>query len=369
MEYGLKYQLTYSMPDGRQITKPLLKKNPKVLFRNLNEIISISFQFECPNVGFCPCQLSKSERKAKRLKGEISQSCPWLRKIKLIDGYLFTGASMEKCIEDMHNYSKQANISLDKIFPDLYKYCQTMGYTQKMFESLCKSKLYFPYEKTEDFQQTLDFKHKPTKEDFRSVLRATDGLTDQQYSEFSEFWEMFQFDSLLSLLKLYNITDVLVSAGFFKIYWEKLHQITKIFPCNLNTISALAVQSAVLNAKDPDDNRKPLFLEFLEKEIYTFFSDSCRGGFSTSNCRYYFSDWGFVQPPPHSQTKNSENPPDIFSQEQIDWMNANIPAVMTHFITWDWNCLYPSSGKNPIPNTQYPIPNTQYPIPNTIVHL
>ena len=305
--------------------------------------------------------MSKQERKAKRIKGEISQNCPWSRRIKLIDGYLFTGASMEKCVEDMQNYAKQTNTSLQKIFPDLYIFCEQMGYTEMMFKSLCKSKLFFPYEKAENFQQTLDFKHKPSKEDFKSILRASEGLTDQEYSEFSEFWDLFQFDSLLSLLKLYNITDVLVSAGFFKIYWEQLFEITHIYPMNVNTISSLAVQSAVLNAKDPDDKLKPLFLEYLSKEVYEFFSASCRGGFSTSNCRYYYSDWGFVPPPPDSQTENPGDPAEIFTQEQIDWINTHIPDVMNHFLAYDWNCLYPSAGTQY--NTQY---NTQYPIHNTI---
>ena len=330
------------MPDGSKITKPLLRKKPKILFRSLNEIISISLQFTCPNVGFCPCQIDKTIRKQKRLKGEITQSCPWSRTLKFIDGYLFTNASMEKCVQDMHNYSRKTGISLDKIFPDLYNYCDHMGYSDQQFKSLCKSKLFFPYEKVENFQQALDFKHKPTKSDFKSILRNTEGLNDQEYAEFSEFWDMFQFDSLLSLLKLYNITDVLVSAGFFKIYWEEIHKITKIHPLNLNTISALAVQSAVLNAKDPNDKNNPLFLEFLEEDVYNFFSESCRGGFSTSNCRYYHSDWGFIEPPPPSE---SENLSDVLDQKQIDWINSKIPPVMTHFLSFDWNCLYPSSGK------------------------
>lgn len=345
LEFGMSYMVTYSLPDGRTVTKPLLKGKPKFLFRRLNEIISITFQFQCPNVSYCPCQMTKSERKAKRIKGEISQNCPWNRKVKLIDGYLFTGAAMDKCVEDMHSYSQRTDTPLSKIFPDLFRYCEKMGYTETMFKSLCKSKLFFPYEKIEDFHQVQNFRHKPSKEDFQSILRASEGLTDQEYSEFSDFWDMFNFDSLLSLLHLYNITDVLVSAGFFKIYWEKLHEITKLHPLNFNTVSALAVQSAVLNAKDPNDKNKPLFIEFLEKNVYDFFSESCRGGFSTSNCRYYYSDWGFVLPTPDSQLdKQENNPTDIFSQEQIDWINANIPAVMNHFLAWDWNCLYPSAG-------------------------
>ena len=82
LQYGMPYMVTYSLPDGRTVTKPLLRGKPKFLFRSLNEIISITFQFQCPNVGFCPCQMSKSERKAKRIKGEISQNCPWSRKLK-----------------------------------------------------------------------------------------------------------------------------------------------------------------------------------------------------------------------------------------------------------------------------------------------
>ena len=204
IEHGITEKITYTAKDGSQYTKPLLKGTPTICYKSVNEPIGLTFQYSCP-FEVCVCQTPRKTSIEARMKGEKRGSCPFARKIKVIDTMLFIPASLSSQIEDLHASRISRGISLEEAFPSCYKFGRSQGYSESMLQTYVKGKFFFPYEYAECWSKMANQKEPPPPTAFSSILRDSEGLTTEEYAEFVKSWEMFEVDSLSTLLKIYNI--------------------------------------------------------------------------------------------------------------------------------------------------------------------
>ena len=105
-----------------------------------------SFQFTCPRE-WCVCNTTtRSERIDRKMRGIEQDSCPFTRKIKLIDTLLFTNASVAKMVDNLHEARENEKLSLAQVFPSCRQYADSMNYTQEQFEAITNGKWLYPYE-------------------------------------------------------------------------------------------------------------------------------------------------------------------------------------------------------------------------------
>ena len=71
---------------------------------------------------------------------------------------------------------------------------------------------------TGSLRDLINQKEAPEPQEFKSILRNSDGASEAEWSQFCKNWELFNIDSMASLLQLYNVVDCLLQAstiGFF----------------------------------------------------------------------------------------------------------------------------------------------------------
>ena len=204
IEHAGSYNIQYTAADGTRYTKPLLDGQPRMVFKEINNCIGLTFKFACPYFNCEPCHRSASANKESKLKGEKRSSCAFQRSIKVVDAYLFTNSSMANMINDLHVMRKNTNMPLQKTFPRTYTYMMDEGHDQSTFELVCEGKMEFPYERVNTWSD-MEEKQIPTRSDFASSLRDSDGLSPQQYTEFCNLWRKLKIRNLADLLRVYNI--------------------------------------------------------------------------------------------------------------------------------------------------------------------
>ena len=296
----------------------------------------MTFQFNCPFEDSCSCSIARTTRKEARLKGEKGEACPFDRKIKMVDALLFTQASLQSMINDVHDSIEKRGITCQEAFPTMYQYAQSHGFTSEMFQLSITGKMDFPYELCTNWNQMALQTSPPSAKDFASTLRDSSGLTDIEYTEFCKIWHTFKIDNLATLLRIYNIWDACFTSDVCTFYFEQLHRVTKIYPTHCYTISSLALKAAMLNSKCPDNSRKRLFLPFLKEETYKKCKEALNGGYSSTNCAFSKADFGFI-------------PPSTKPTDQI----INIPKQINFAYTHDYNGLYASCLLTMLPYKDY----------------
>ena len=240
----------------------------------MQEVVSVVFSFTCPFAPDCPCSMdTKVIREEKRLKGLKQGTCPFQRKCRIIDMVKFIPSSLEKMVEDLHESRGVTGNTLEATFPRTYLHTQLQRLPYSTFTLMTKSKYFFPYESV----QTRDWQHlesitsfKP--EDFRSTLRHTEGLTDNEFREFQTLSQSLGVTSLASLIREYNISDTLLGSDGCLFYFNHLHRVCGIFPTFVHTIASLAIKSFLLASPDPENPRRRLFMPYLSEEVYDSFS-------------------------------------------------------------------------------------------------
>ena len=70
---------------------------------------------------------------------------------------------------------------------------------------------------TGSLRDLINQKEAPGPQEFKSILRNSDGATEAEWSQFCKNWELFNVDSMASLLQLYNVVDCLLQASIKKI--------------------------------------------------------------------------------------------------------------------------------------------------------
>ena len=283
IEFGLEEVIEYTDKHGNKYSRPLLKSHPSVCFKSIQEPIGIIFQFSCCFKD-CVCQRSKQQLTESRLKGERRSSCPFDRKIKISDTFLMVSSSLGAMIEDVHESSSIRELSLEQSFPNTFQYCLTQGYSKETFEILIQSKMSFPYEFALSWEQMERQTTPPEPTAFKSLLRGTEYLPQNEYEEFVKTWNLLGVNSLAQLAMVYNIVDTLLHGDVTCFYYERIYEITNIWPTHVYTISSLAMKSALFNSRNPKNPSKRLFLEYLDEDVYNLFSQALNG--ETMNKKY-----------------------------------------------------------------------------------
>ena len=216
---------------------------------------------------------SKQIREEKKLKGLKQGTCPYQRKVKILDLIKYIPNSLEKMIIDLHESREVTGKSLEETFPRTYLHTQLTNLPLSTFELMTKSKWHFPYEAVQTrnwdhLQSVTSFK----PEDFKSTLRNSEGLTDDEFREFQLLSQSLGVTSLAELIRQYNISDCLLGSDTVLYYFNHLHRVCGIFPTHVYTVASLAIRSFLLGSPDPEKPGQRLFMPFLSEEIYDIFS-------------------------------------------------------------------------------------------------
>ena len=268
--------IEYTNRQGKKYRRPLLKGKPQICFKDSQQPIGIKFSFTCP-FEICVCKQKRLSTGDARLKAEKAGTCPFQRKIKISDTFLMIPNSLNAQVDDLRESSLSRNIPLEESFPTTYRFAMSRGYSDEHFQILVKSKLPFPYEFATSWKELHEQKSPPPATAFASILRGTDCLPQDEYEDFLRIWELFNFQNLGHLLEVYNLTDVCLHSDVTCFYYERLHKVTGLFPAHFYTVSSLALQSALYNSRDPDDDSKRLFLQYLDEDVYNLFLQALNG--------------------------------------------------------------------------------------------
>ena len=206
VEYAMNEFLTITRQDGTKYRIPLLKNPPKTIFKSTNEIVGFTLQFSCPNHD-CHCKLPVDVRSEKRLKGEKVTACPFSRKLRFLDTFLFTSAGVEKMVEDLNAAQTIENVPLTKAFSACYLFAQNTGFNSDQFIRMTRGKLVYPYEFGNHLRDLENQTTPPPPSAFQSVLRDSKELDETSWNDFVSTWNLFKIRSLKDLLRLYNILD------------------------------------------------------------------------------------------------------------------------------------------------------------------
>lgn len=340
LQYAMDYTVKYTDPDtGKVFEKPLLKGKPKFIFKSVNEIYAFEIRFECVFGKNCICKMGKEERKDMRLRGEYTPSCCFERSLVFKDVLLFTNTSLSKMIDDLHIVRKKEGMSLKQTFPNSYTWCKKQGFEEEAITTILSSKADMPYEFIKSFSFAESVKEPPEPAAFKSILRNSDGLNEEQHRDFITMWNAMKVQNLGIMLKNYNLLDVLYLSDVSIFYFTRLHQVTKLWCTHAYTISTFSVLSSLYNSKSPENSRKRLFLPFCNKRIYEAFQGELLGGLASSQARFFEATWGMVD------------------QEEIlkDDVNRiiDIPKSITQELTIDFNGLYSSCLTGFLPYKNY----------------
>ena len=216
LEYGHE-TFPYKQPDGSISNYPLINGCPRILYKSVEEPICITFSFFCP-IPSCICKIPE-DRRATREAGK--SYCPYSRKIRFLDSCLHIPSSLNSMIDSLNEARLKEKLSLRDAFKSTYRYAKSQGFSEEQFEHLCLSKMPMPYE----FPKNLSclFSTVPLKkEDFKSILRGTKGLTDLEMKEFTDTWDLLNIKNLFHLYQIYNCCDVTLQADTTVFFMTKL---------------------------------------------------------------------------------------------------------------------------------------------------
>ena len=306
MEYGSKDVVTYHRHDGTTYSRKLLKGEPRAIFKSESEIVSLSFRFSCP-FEFCTCQLPRVEREHLRLEGKPCVPCPFQRKIRFIDTYLFINFSLDKMIAGLHEARVKENIPLDKAFLTTVRYARSLNLSDHQIDVLISKKLKMPFETLTSVEAMIAKTTCPEATEFSSVLYGKEGLSEQEMTDFRYVWDTCNVRNLHQLFTWYNVLDTCQMCDAAAFFFDKLHATTSLFPTHYLTCSSLAMASMLYNSVSPDHSRQKLFLPYLPSDVYEFYERNLSGGYSTNQGFWStFNNGYFVPPRQKSNDKNND---------------------------------------------------------------
>ena len=322
MEYGSKDVITYSRHDGTTYSRKLLKGEPRAVFKSESEIISLSFRFCCP-FELCTCQLPREEREHLRLEGKPCVPCPFQRKIRFVDTYLFINFSLDKMIAGLHEARVKENIPLDKAFLTTVRYARSLNLSDHQIDVLISKKLKMPFESLTSVETMIAKTTCPESTEFSSVLYGKDGLTEQEMTDFRYVWDTCNVRNLHQLFTWYNVLDTCQMCDATAFFFDKLHATTSLYPTHYLTCSSLAMASMLYNSVSPDHSQEKLFIPYLPSHIYEFYEQNLSGGYSTNQGFWSTFNNGYFVPPSQNMSNDKSNDNDKKEDRKKDKDNKD----------------------------------------------
>ena len=127
----------------------------------------------------------------------------------------------------------------------------------------------------------------------------------------------------MSLKSFFQISTLLL--GFL---FEKLFNLTNLWPSHFLTLASLAVASLLYNGRSPSNKRNRLTFPFLDEQTYNIIANNClTGGYAVNSSQYAHFNFGY----------------DV-KEEQKGYPRYEdlLEPIMTAAYFLDFNCLYPS---------------------------
>ena len=215
MDYGCRAKITHTSENGDIFSRSLLVGPPRCLFKSESQAICVTFKFTCFHEK-CSCQLTyKNKQEMKRL-GQKIVPCPFMRQIKIMDSFLFMGTSLNNIVQQVHQAGKKENLSVEEIFPSTIAFLRSENLTENQILLVIQKKFDMPHEAVRCYDDLLQ-EECPTKNQFKSSLRGTEGLTNEEMANFQLIWKELKVPDLAFLYSLYVKLDTteLGDAIFF----------------------------------------------------------------------------------------------------------------------------------------------------------
>ena len=135
---GLSEQILVPGRDGRMHRKPLIHGTPKVLMKDNQKSILVSWKFTCPLGIHCRFHgLTPNERSDARKAGLTVKNCVFAKGIRIHDSMFFFPFSLDFLITDARKLALSSNIPLQNAFRATYDFCKEMGFTDEEFNVIC----------------------------------------------------------------------------------------------------------------------------------------------------------------------------------------------------------------------------------------
>ena len=112
---------------GQFVHKPYIHKTPRLLLKDSQSPITLSFRFECPDGANCIACNPPASRD-KRTPNTPAPYCLYNRRIVFIDSCLQLKNSLANCISDLNSVAETTNTPLHKIFPATFAFATEVGY-------------------------------------------------------------------------------------------------------------------------------------------------------------------------------------------------------------------------------------------------
>ena len=266
---------------------PYISGTPKLLLRDSQTPITLSFHFTCPDGIQCTSCNSNNERKAT--------PCPYSRRIVFLDSCLQLKTSLANCISDLNNVAAKTNTPLSQIFPTTYAFASDVGYTESQFQTLVSAKMQFPFSLCTSISSLKEWTSIPPKEYFQNKLSNRSLVSQISYDTFCHIWRVLGFKSLLDCLWIYSLVDSTSLVDAIQYHYVEIWKKTGLFPGFYLTAAGLALASFLFNTRDPrrnkDGSTKPILLEFLPEEAESVIQASLIGGDTSNNSLFaHFSN-------------------------------------------------------------------------------
>ena len=264
---------------------PYISGSPKLLLRDSQTPITLSFHFTCPDGNKCNSCNSKNKK-------ERPPPCPYSRRIVFLDSCLHLKSSLSNCISDLNNVAAKTSTPLSQIFPTTYAFATDAGYNEAQFQTLVSAKMQFPFSLCTSISSLKEWTSIPPKEYFQSKLSNRSLVSQISYDTFSHIWKVLGFNSLLDCLWVYSLVDSTSLLDSIQYHYVEIWKKTGLFPGFYLTAAGLALASFLFNTRDPRKNKngstRPILLEFLPEEAETVIKASLNGGYTSNNALFKF---------------------------------------------------------------------------------
>ena len=174
-------------------------------------------------------------------------------------------------VNDVSAAATQLNLARSRIFPGVYQYLASLGLNEEQQEVVSSAKIVFPFERISTISSLTTITTVPPREDFASLLRAEDTISIDLYDLFCRVWQILNADNMLTMFTVYVALDTLYLGDVLAFYFERIFNVTELYPLWYRTISGLALDSALLHSKDPVKKNSLLKLPLLSSGIYEKF--------------------------------------------------------------------------------------------------
>ena len=274
----------YQMVPGKG-ELPYISGSPKLLLRDSQTPITLSFHFTCPDGVNCDsCGMKDTKQRPP--------PCPYSRRIVFLDSCLHLKSSLANCISDLNNLATETNTPLSQIFATTFAFATDAGYTETQFQTLVSAKMQFPFSLCTSISSLKEWTSIPPKEYFQNKLSNQSSVSQSSYDTFCHIWKVLGFSSLLDCLWVYSLVDSTSLADAIKYHYVEIWRKTGLFPGFYLTAASLALASFLFNTRDPRRNKngstRPIMLEFLPEQAETVIKSSLNGGYTSNNALFKF---------------------------------------------------------------------------------